>query len=66
MAWFVALSHVRTLDGLALIDLISNKIKASELATKELDWLRRAQGLEVEDQGDCMKMNNVIITVEYA
>ena len=38
---YVALSHVRTLDGAALIDLVSNKIK-----TSESDWLRRAHGVE--------------------
>ena len=43
---YVALSHVRTLDGVALIDLVSNKIKASELASKELGRLRRAHDVE--------------------
>ena len=33
---YVALSRVRTLDGVAIIDLVSSKIKASQLATKEL------------------------------
>ena len=39
---YVALSLVRTLHGVAaLIDLVSNKIK-----TSELDRLRRAHGVE--------------------
>ena len=44
---YVALSRVRTLDGVAIIDLVSSKIKASQLATKELDRLR---GADVEDR----------------
>ena len=43
---YVALSRVRTLD-VAIIDLVSSKIKASQLATKELDRLR---GADVEDR----------------
>ena len=44
---YVALDRVRTLDGVAIIDLVSSKIKASQLATKELDRLR---GADVEDR----------------
>ena len=44
---YVALSHVRTLEGVAIINLVSSKIKASQLATKELDRLR---GVDVEDR----------------
>ena len=44
---YVALSRVRTLDVVAIIDLVSSKIKASQLATKELDRLR---GADVEDR----------------
>ena len=44
---YVALSRVRTLDGVTIIDLVSSKIKASQLATKELDRLR---GADVEDR----------------
>jgi len=39
---YVASSRVRTLDGVALLDLVSSQMKASQLASKELDWLRRA------------------------
>ena len=44
---YVALIRVRTLDGVARIDLVSSKIKASQLATKELDRLR---GADVDDR----------------
>ena len=44
---YVALSHVRALDGVAIIDLVSSKIKASQLGTKGLDRPRRA---DVEDR----------------
>ena len=44
---YVALSCVRTLDGVAIIDLVSSNIKASQLVTKELDRLR---GADVEDR----------------
>ena len=46
---YVALSRVRTLDVVAIIDLVSSKIKASQLATKELDRLRlRGAVLKIE------------------
>ena len=39
---YVALSHVRTLDGVAIIDLVSSKIKASQLD--------RLRGADVQDR----------------
>ena len=37
---YVALSRVRTLDGVALLDLVSDKIKASKLVQQEMVRLR--------------------------
>ena len=47
---YVALSCVRTLDGVAIIDIVSSKIKASLLATKQLNRLR---GLNLYDNNYC-------------
>ena len=33
---YVALSRVRTLDGVALLDLVADKIKASKLVQQEM------------------------------
>ena len=37
---YVALSRVRTLDGVALLDLVASKIKASALMQQEMARLR--------------------------
>ena len=37
---YVALSRVRTLDGVALLDLVADKIKTSQAAAQEMDRLR--------------------------
>ena len=37
---YVALSRVRTLEGVALLDWISAKIKASNAASQEMEQLR--------------------------
>ena len=37
---YVALSRVRTLDGVALLDLVAGKIKASKLVQQEMARLR--------------------------
>ena len=37
---YVALSRVRTLDGVALLDLVASKIKASALVQQEMARLR--------------------------
>ena len=37
---YVALSRVRTLDGVALLDLVASKIKASVLVQQEIARLR--------------------------
>ena len=37
---YVALSRVRTLDGVALLDLVASKIKASHLVQQEMTRLR--------------------------
>ena len=44
---YVALRSVTTLDGVAIIDLVSSKIKAFQLAIKEIDRLR---GADVQDR----------------
>ena len=44
---YVALRSVTTLDGVAIIDLVSSKTKAFQLATKEIDRLR---GADVQDR----------------
>ena len=44
---YVALSRVRTLDGVALLDLVASKIKASTLVEQEMARLRGVStGLE--------------------
>ena len=40
---YVALSRVRTLEGVALLGLVGDKIRASTLAGQEMDRLRRAR-----------------------
>ena len=40
---YVALSQVHTLDGVALLDLVSNKIKASTVVHQEMTRLRDAE-----------------------
>ena len=37
---YVALSRVRTLDGVALLDLVADKFKTSQAAAQEMDRLR--------------------------
>ena len=37
---YVALSRVRTLDGVALLDLVADKVKTSQAAAQEMDRLR--------------------------
>ena len=37
---YVALSRVRTLDGIALLDLVASKIKAFALVQQEMARLR--------------------------
>jgi len=37
---YVALSRVRTLDGVALLALVADKVKASQAAAQEMDRLR--------------------------
>ena len=37
---YVALSRVRTLEGVALLDLVTSKIKASTLVAQEMKRLR--------------------------
>ena len=37
---YVALSRVRTLEGVALLDLVASKIKASMLVAQEMERLR--------------------------
>ena len=37
---YVALSRVRTLDGVALLDLMADKIKTSQAGAQEMDRLR--------------------------
>jgi len=37
---YVALSKVRTLDGVALLDLVADKVKTSQAAAQEMDRLR--------------------------
>ena len=37
---YVALSRVRTLDGVALLDLVASKIKASTLVQQEMARLQ--------------------------
>ena len=34
---YVALSRVRTLEGVALLDLVSDKIKTSKVASQEME-----------------------------
>ena len=40
---YVALSRVKTLEGVALLGLVGDKIKANSLAGQEMDHLRRAR-----------------------
>ena len=40
---YVALSRVRTLEGVALLGLVGDKIRANNLAGQEMDRLRRAR-----------------------
>jgi len=37
---YVALSRIRTLDGVALLDLVADKVKTSQAAAQEMDRLR--------------------------
>ena len=37
---YVALSRVRTLDGVALLDLVADKIKSSKVVQQEMEQLR--------------------------
>ena len=37
---YVALSRVHTLDGVALLDLVADKIKTYEAVAREMDQLR--------------------------
>ena len=43
---YVALSRVRTLDGVALLDLVASKIMASTLVEQEMARLRVSTGQE--------------------
>ena len=37
---YVAISQVHTLEGVALLDLVASKIKASTLVAQEIEQLR--------------------------
>ena len=37
---YVALSRVRTMDGVALLDLVADKVKTFQAAAQEMDRLR--------------------------
>ena len=37
---YVALSRVRTLDGVALLDLVADKVKTFQAAAQEMDQLK--------------------------
>ena len=58
---YVALSRVRTLDGVAITDIVSSKIKASQLATKELDQLR---GVNVYDNNHYCAIYTFVLDVK--